>query len=83
MVRSRPVKLITVGVIAAELSEPLHRILHVLRTRQHIQPAAIAGTLRLFDRQALAMVRHELNAIDAKKPSEPEQNVEARYEEQK
>lgn len=66
MVRSQPVKLITVGVIAAELSEPLHRILHVLRTREHIQPAATAGTLRLFDRQAVAMVRHELNAIDAK-----------------
>ncbi len=74
--QSQPVKLITVGVIAAELAEPLHRILHVLRTREHIQPTATAGTLRLFDREAVAMVRHELNAIDAKKPSEPEQKME-------
>ena len=44
----------------------LHRVQYVLRTRQHIQPAARAGNLRLFDRRAVAMVRHELNAIDAR-----------------
>ena len=77
MVQSRPVKLITVGVIAAELSEPLHRILHILRTRDHIQPAATAGTLRLFDREAVAMVRHEINSIDARKSPQDEQNMEA------
>jgi hypothetical protein len=60
-------KLITAGVIAAELHVPLHRVLHVLGTREHIRPAARAGTLRLFDRQAVAMVRHELNAIDARR----------------
>ena len=62
-----PPKLITVGVIADELDEPLHRVLHVLATRKHIQPVAYAGTLRLFDRRAVAMVRHELNAIDARR----------------
>jgi hypothetical protein len=60
-------KLITPGVIATELDVPLHRILHVLATRQHIRPAARAGTLRLYDRRAVAMVRHELNAIDARR----------------
>ena len=60
-------KLITAGVIAAELRVPLHRVLHVLATRPHIQPTARAGTLRLYDRRAVAMVRHELNAIDARR----------------
>jgi hypothetical protein len=62
-----PPKLITPGVIASELRVPLHRVLHVLASRQHIRPAARAGTLRLYDRRAVAMVRHELNAIDARR----------------
>lgn len=61
-------QLITVGVIAGELRVPLHRVLHVLRTRPHIRPAARAGTLRLYRRDAIAMVRHELNAVDARRP---------------
>jgi hypothetical protein len=62
-----PPLLITPGVIAAELCVPLHRVLHVLATRQHIRPSARAGTLRLYDRQGVAMVRHEINAIDARR----------------
>ena len=64
---SSPPKLITPGVIAKQLREPLHRVLNVLATRSHIRPSARAGTLRLYDRAAIAMVRHELNAIDAKR----------------
>jgi hypothetical protein len=60
-------QLITAGVIAGELRKPLHRVLHVLATRPHIRPRARAGTLRLYDRQAVEMVRHELNAIDARR----------------
>ena len=67
MAANRPPALTTPGVIARELNEPLHRVLHVLATREHIRPAARAGTLRLYDRQAVAMVRHELNAIDARR----------------
>jgi len=59
--------LITAGVISAELRVPLHRVLNVLATRQHIRPTARAGTLRLYDQKAVAMVRHELNAIDARR----------------
>lgn len=44
----------------------LRRVLHVLRTRQHIRPSARAGTLRLYERNAIAQVRHELSAIDAR-----------------
>ncbi len=69
---SDPPKLLTVGRIAAELGEPLHRVTRVLSTRKHIRPAAYAGTLRLFDRRALAMVRYELNLIDAKRCRKPE-----------
>jgi hypothetical protein len=67
--------LITAGVIADELQVPLHRVLHILSTRGHIRPVARAGTLRLYDRRSVAMVRHEVNAIDARrcrKPVQPE-----------
>lgn len=60
-------RLITPGVIAEELHTPLHRVLRVLSTRQHIRPSARAGNLRLYDSRAVAMVRHELNAIDARR----------------
>jgi len=61
-------QLITPGRIASDVDEPLHRVLHILRTRKHIRPAARAGTIRLYRRGAIAQVRHELNAIDARRP---------------
>lgn len=59
--------LLTPGRMADELGVPLPRVLYVLATRPHVRPAARAGTIRLFDREALARVRHELNAIDARR----------------
>ena len=59
-------RLRTPGVIATELGKPLHRVLYVLRTRIYITPIARAGQTRLYDREAVAMVRHELNVIDAR-----------------
>ena len=59
--------LITPGVIAEELGQPLHRIQHVLATRSHIRPAARGGTLRLYHREVIAMVRHEISGIDARR----------------
>ena len=59
-------RLRTPGVIAQELGESLARVQYVLRTRPHIRPAALAGRLRLYDRQAVAMIRHECHAIDAR-----------------
>lgn len=59
--------LLTPGRIAANLGEPLHRIAYVLATRPHITPSARAGRIRLFDHAALAQIRHELNAIDARR----------------
>ena len=59
-------QLITPGKIAVDVNQPLHRVLHILKTRDHIRPAARAGTLRLYRREAIAQVRHELNTIDAR-----------------
>ena len=59
--------LITPGVIARELEVSLARVQYVLATRRHIQPAARAGILRLYDRNAVAKVRHEIHVIDARK----------------
>lgn len=58
---------ITVGAIATALNVPLHRVLYILATRQHIRPIALAGAVRLFDCRGVAMVRHEINAIDARR----------------
>jgi hypothetical protein len=69
---TNPPKLLTVGRIAAQLGEPLHRVTRVLATRKHIKPAAFAGTLRLFDRRAVAMILYELNLIDARRCRKPE-----------
>jgi hypothetical protein len=60
-------KLMTPGVLAARLGVPLPRVLYLLATRPHIRAAARAGTLRLYGCAALAMLRHELNAIDARR----------------
>lgn len=70
MKRTEPT-LLTPGRLAAALRAPLHRVLHVLATREHIRPSARAGTLRLYDMAALAAVRHELNAIDARRCRRP------------
>lgn len=65
MIGTEP-RLITPGVIAAEVNAPLPRVLRILATRPHIRPAARAGTLRLYNREAIAQVRHELAAMDAR-----------------
>ena len=67
MTRERIPDLITPGVLAADLYVPLHRVLYILQTRDHIKPSARAGRLRLYDRQSVALIRHELNAIDARR----------------
>lgn len=67
MATTRPARLRTPGVLADDLNVPLHRVLYVLRTRAHIVPSASAGRLRLYDRRAVALIRHELNAIDARR----------------
>ncbi len=65
--KANAVPLLTSGRIAAELGVRLPRVLYVLATRPNICPRARAGTLRLYDRDAVAMIRHEMNAIDARR----------------
>ncbi len=59
--------LLTPGRIADELGVPVPRVIYVLATRRHILPAARAGTLRLYDRAAVALVRSELDSIDGRR----------------
>ena len=59
--------LLTPGRIASDLGVPLHRVQYILSTRGHIQPSARAGTIRLFDKRAMAQIRHELTAIAARR----------------
>ena len=62
----QPPSLDTVGRIADKLGVPLHRITYIIASRG-IEPSAFAGRLRLYDREAVAIIRHELNAIDARR----------------
>ncbi|MGE3108385.1 MAG: hypothetical protein AB7G11_03810 [Phycisphaerales bacterium] len=62
-----PPTLITPGVIASELGQPMHRVLRVLATRPAIRPAALAGRVRLYDRRAIEQVRLELASIDRRR----------------
>ena len=68
-------RLLTPGRIAEGLGVPLHRVLYVLRSRARICPSARAGTLRLFDKAAVAQIRHELNGIDARRAEKGGDNV--------
>ena len=59
--------LLTAARIADDLGASLPGVLYVFSTRRHISPAARAGTLRLYNREAVAQIRHELNSIDAQR----------------
>lgn len=60
-------QLITVGVLAQALGIPVDRVSRILRNRPHIRPRAYAGNVRLFDSEAIAQVRYEINRIDARR----------------
>ena len=68
--------LLTTLRIAEHLAVPLPRVVYILATRRHILPAARAGTIRLYDQKALALVRHELNRIDARRRGKGANDVE-------
>lgn len=66
-VNAAPPILLTARRLAADLGQPLHRVNYVLATRHHIRPAAYAGNSRVYDAKAKAQLRHELNAMDARR----------------
>jgi len=53
--------------LAEILGVPVHRVRHILHTRSHIKPAVTVENLRFYRPDALAMLRHELNADDARR----------------
>lgn len=59
--------LVTPGDIARLLREPEHRVKYLLNTRPHIRPLRRAGIIRLYAPEAVAKVRTELDAINAKR----------------
>jgi hypothetical protein len=64
---ARPVpKLATVGVIAADLGQPLHRVNYVIAAHG-IREAARVGTLRVFDRAAVDRIRELLTSTPGPK----------------
>lgn len=64
---AEPPQLLTTGRIAGELGVPVHRVVRIVRTRGHIKPTARAGATRLYSREALAEIRHELTTIEARR----------------
>jgi hypothetical protein len=62
MIQSLP-QLRTPGVIAAELDQPISRVLYVLR-KYCIKPIGRAGVLRLYDRSAVDAVRDAIRQMD-------------------
>ena len=60
------VKLLTTGEIAQRLKVKPSRVARVVR-EYSIQPAALAGVVRLFNNAAMAEIRRVLNTIDAKR----------------
>lgn len=60
------VKLLTTGLIAEKLRTTPERIRYIA-LRRMIEASAMAGNTKLYDNAALARIRYELNAIDAKR----------------
>jgi len=54
---------LTIGAIARDLGEPVHRVQYAIKTRS-IQPEAIAGNLRIFPLEAVEHVAEILRDID-------------------
>jgi hypothetical protein len=62
MFMTEPESLLTVGEIARRLSQPLHRIEYVIRSR-HIRPVGWAGHARVFRDADLDRIASELRRI--------------------
>lgn len=61
-----PPDLWTVGTIADRLQVPVHRVRYQV-DRRKIQHSARAGHVRLFDRQAVQLIRDGIRAAEARK----------------
>lgn len=57
-------EIFTIGEVAALLGAPVHRVTNIVNTRAHIKPADRIGNLRVYSRDAIALIRSELARID-------------------
>jgi hypothetical protein len=53
----------TIGAIARELGEPIHRIEYVIKTRG-IEPECVAGHIRVFGADVVERIAEILRGID-------------------
>jgi len=53
--------------LASILGVSVHRVRHILYTRPHIKPAVTVENKRFYRPDAVAMLWHELNKIDARR----------------
>ena len=58
--------LATVGEIARQLGQPIHRVEYVIRARD-IHPESRAGNCRVFSPASVARIASELRRIDAER----------------
>ena len=65
----------TIGEIARQLGEPIHRIEYVVRARG-IHPCRWAGNARVFAEDAVEAIAVELERIDGWKRREHEQSLD-------
>lgn len=61
--------LATIGKIARQLNEPVHRIEYILRSRG-IRAESRAGNCRVFSATAVDRIASEIRRIDSEKGSE-------------
>ena len=59
-------KLITRGVIAETLGQPVQRVGHILATRRHIAPIARVGVANLYNKDAIRLVKIEIERIESR-----------------
>ena len=59
--------IVTPGEIARHLRQPIHRVRHVLDTRDEIKPLRRIGIVRAYSADTIERVREELAAIDSRR----------------
>jgi hypothetical protein len=59
----KPVRARTIGAIASELNEPIHRVQYAIRTRG-IEPESVAGHIRIFPPDTVDRLADILREID-------------------
>jgi hypothetical protein len=68
---------LTIGAIASELGEPIHRVQYAIRTRG-VEPEAVAGHIRVFSPETVervADILREINRQTVRSVARPEEVV--------